>query len=73
MKLLYTDRAKEDLDMAFEWYEKQRRGLGFEFLDCVELSIKDIKMVVNAYQQLKNSFENITDEELLSIKDLLYW
>ena len=23
-------------------YEKQRRGLGFEFLDCVEISVKSI-------------------------------
>ncbi|MBL3601171.1 MAG: type II toxin-antitoxin system RelE/ParE family toxin [gamma proteobacterium endosymbiont of Lamellibrachia anaximandri] len=40
MKLRYTDRARDDLELAFAWYEKQRRGLGFEFLDCVESSIK---------------------------------
>jgi toxin ParE1/3/4 len=42
MKLRYTGRAREDLDLAFSWYERQRRGLGFDFLDCVELSIKSI-------------------------------
>lgn len=36
MNLSYTDRAKVDLELAFAWYEGQRRGLGFEFLDCVE-------------------------------------
>jgi len=42
MKLRYTERAKDDLDLAFAWYEKQRRGLGFEFLDCVEIAVKSI-------------------------------
>lgn len=40
MKLRYTDRAKDDLELAFVWYERQRRGLGFEFLDCVENTVK---------------------------------
>ena len=42
MKLRYTDRAKDDVELAFIWYEKQRRGLGFDFLDCVEIAIKSI-------------------------------
>ena len=42
MKLWYTDRAKDDLELAFAWYERQRRGLGFEFLDCVENAVKSI-------------------------------
>jgi hypothetical protein len=32
MRLRYTSRAWNDLDIAFEWYEGQRRGLGFDFL-----------------------------------------
>ena len=39
MILHYTDRSKDDVELAFEWYEKQRRGLGFEFLDSVEMSL----------------------------------
>ncbi|MBA1446719.1 MAG: type II toxin-antitoxin system RelE/ParE family toxin [Gammaproteobacteria bacterium] len=42
MKLRYTDRAKDDVEIAFVWYEKQRRGLGFEFLDCLEIAVKSI-------------------------------
>lgn len=42
MKLRYTDRAKDDVELAFAWYERQRRGLGFEFLDCVENAVKSI-------------------------------
>jgi plasmid stabilization system protein ParE len=42
MNLRYTDRAKDDVELAFEWYERQRRGLGFEFLDCVEIAVNSI-------------------------------
>jgi plasmid stabilization system protein ParE len=42
MNLRYTDRAKDDVELAFAWYERQRRGLGFEFLDCVEIAVKSI-------------------------------
>ncbi len=42
MKLRYTGRAVQDLELAFVWYERQRHGLGFEFLDCVEFTIKSI-------------------------------
>ena len=42
MKLVYTEKARDDLDVAFAWYERQRAGLGFEFLDCVEVAVKSI-------------------------------
>jgi len=42
MILRYTDRSKDDVELAFRWYEIQRRGLGFEFLDCVEMSLSNI-------------------------------
>lgn len=40
MKLRYAKRAREDVRLNFLWYEAQRRGLGFEFLDSVEHSIQ---------------------------------
>jgi toxin ParE1/3/4 len=42
MKLRYTDRAKDDIELALAWYERQRRGLGFEFLDCLENALKSV-------------------------------
>ena len=42
MRLCYTDKAKDDLELAFSWYERQRRGLGFDFLDCVEIALQII-------------------------------
>ncbi len=42
MKLRYAERARDDVELAFVWHERQRRGLGFEFLDCVENTVKYI-------------------------------
>ncbi len=39
MILRYTDNAVADIELAFIWYEKQRRGLGFDFIDCVEAGL----------------------------------
>ena len=43
MKLRYTDSARTDIDLALTWYERQRRGLGLEFLDCVEAAVASIQ------------------------------
>ena len=56
MMLRYTDRSKVDIDLTFEWYEKQRRGLGFEFLDCVEVSLKNILTFPEMYEQIYSRF-----------------
>ena len=50
MKLRYTDRSKDDVELAFAWYERQRKGLGFEFLDCVEASLQNIINNSKIYQ-----------------------
>jgi len=50
MKLRYTDRSKDDVELAFAWYERQRRGLGFEFLDCVEAALQNIIDFPEMYQ-----------------------
>jgi toxin ParE1/3/4 len=56
MKMRYTERSKEDLDIAMAWYEKQRRGLGFEFLDCVEVAIKSIAQSPELYRKYYSQF-----------------
>jgi plasmid stabilization system protein ParE len=50
MKLHYTDRSRDDLELAFAWYERQRKGLGFEFLDCVETALQNIIHYPEMYQ-----------------------
>jgi plasmid stabilization system protein ParE len=56
MKLRYTARAKDDLEIAFEWYEDQRYGLGFEFLDCVEAAIETFIQMPKLYAKQHNHF-----------------
>ncbi len=60
MKLLYTDRSKDDVELSFAWYERQRRGLGFEFLDCVEAALQNIIDYPEMYQILYSCFRGCT-------------
>ena len=56
MKLLYTTRARDDLELAFAWYERQRRGLGYDFLDCVETAVKSIIENPEMYRVVYSAF-----------------
>ena len=56
MILRYTDKSRDDIDLAFAWYEKQRRGLGFEFLDCVEVSVKSVQGFPEMYEKFYGNF-----------------
>lgn len=56
MRLLYTDRSKEDVELAFEWYEKQQKGLGFDFLDCIEASLNNILNFPEMYAACYSNF-----------------
>jgi len=44
------------MTLAFEWYEKQRRGLGFEFLDCIEKSLNNILSFPDLYAKCYSNF-----------------
>ena len=56
MRLRYTEQARTDLKIAFAWYEQQRRGLGFEFLDCVEAVIETIQSMPKLYTLHHDNF-----------------
>lgn len=56
MKLYYTDRAKNDIELAFEWYEKQRKGLGNEFLDSIDIALDNILDYPDMYQVVYFNF-----------------
>ncbi len=56
MKLRYTGRATTELDTAFIWYENQRKGLGFDFLNCVEAIIETILQMPKLYAEHHRSF-----------------
>ena len=59
MKLRYTAKAKDDLLIAFQWYEAQRRGLGLEFLDCVEAKIETIEQMPKLYAEQHLNFRRV--------------
>jgi len=56
MRLCYTERAKHELETAFQWYENQLQGLGFEFLDCVEEVMDTIQKFPNMYPEHHECF-----------------
>jgi plasmid stabilization system protein ParE len=41
-KLLLRPAAAADIEEAYGWYERQREGLGEEFLTSVEATLRDI-------------------------------
>lgn len=51
MNLVYTDLAEADLKNALAWYEEKRKGLGLEFLNCVEAALQNIVVMPEMYQQ----------------------
>jgi len=56
MKLRYTSSAKEDLEISMAWYERQRTGLGHEFLACVEASGQSIMKSPEMYRLYYSNF-----------------
>jgi plasmid stabilization system protein ParE len=42
MKLLYTERANDDIDLAISWYGRQSPGLGLIFLDLLKQAVSRI-------------------------------
>ncbi len=42
-QIILKPGAEEDLDDIFEWYENEKEGLGFEFLDFLDEAIKKLK------------------------------
>ena len=43
LPLIVDAEAEEDLAEAARWYEKQRKGLGREFLKCVGTTLDQIR------------------------------
>lgn len=56
MKLRYTNRSKDDVESSTIWYEKQKKGLGLTFLNCVEKSILSILQNPKQYRSFYRDF-----------------
>jgi plasmid stabilization system protein ParE len=42
VSLIFTEKAEEDLDDAYHWYEEQEPGLGKEVIRCIDAKIANI-------------------------------
>lgn len=42
MNVHYTQQAVTDIDIAMGWYERQKQGLGIEFLDCLDEAVNRV-------------------------------
>ncbi len=54
ISLILTEKAQEDLDDAYQWYEEQEPGLGKEFIRCVGAKIAEIKRYPLHHQVVQN-------------------
>jgi plasmid stabilization system protein ParE len=49
VKLIIVPEVEQDITEAYAWYENQRRGLGEEFLSCVDAFIQTILRMPNIH------------------------
>lgn len=56
MIIRYTERALTEIDLGILWYEEQKRGLGSDFLDCVEVAVQNISLNPQIYQKRYSNF-----------------
>ena len=55
-ELIFAPEAETDIGEAFGWYEKQRPGLGEEFLSCVDACIKKICRTPEIYAKVYKQY-----------------
>jgi plasmid stabilization system protein ParE len=59
VELLFAEEVQADLDEAYLWYEGRRRGLGEEFLGCVDATIQQILRLPRAPGVIYGSYRRI--------------
>lgn len=52
MKISLLPLAQSELDYAFSWYEEQAIGLGYEFLDEFDQSVRLIASFPELFEQM---------------------
>lgn len=48
--LVFRPEVQEEMNEAYNWYEKQKLGLGDEFLDSVEQTLNRVSSMPKSYQ-----------------------
>jgi plasmid stabilization system protein ParE len=85
ISLILTEKAQEDLDDAYQWYEDQELGLGKEFIRCIDAKIAKIKRYPLHHQVVQSdrvrraltnrfpfSIYFVDDEEIIVIFAILH-
>ena len=62
MKIRYTSRSFDELNLAVAWYELQQQGLGLDFLDCVDASLARIRRSPEIYPVVQGSLRRCVVE-----------
>ncbi len=52
MRIRFLSTARQELDDAFAWYERQSAGLGYEFLDELDRTVHRIKAYPDSCAEL---------------------
>ena len=55
LEVLLRPQAESDLTVAFRWYEERNPGLGFEFRQAVEDSIRTIRLYPHSHRVVYNN------------------
>jgi len=59
VKLFIAPEVEQDVAEAYAWYEKQRPGLGEEFLGCVDALVHSILRMPDMYAIFMTLFEEV--------------
>lgn len=83
--LILTKNSQKDLDDAYQWYEEQNRGLGQEFIRCVDAKLSEISCAPlhhqivfkeNVHRALTNRFPYpiyfVNDEDTITFFAILH-
>ena len=58
-EIVLQEEAVLEIQAAFEWYEKQKRGLGYELLATIELCFSQVSKHPNNYTYINESYRRI--------------
>jgi|SRR3954471_4876115 toxin ParE1/3/4 len=55
-KLVVAPEAERDVDEAYAWYERQRVGLGEDFLTCVDACLQAVRRTPKMHQPVHENY-----------------
>lgn len=56
---IVTAEAEQDAQDAYDWYEKQRFGLGEDFLSCLEIAIQQICRSPESFAKVHEDYRRV--------------